>query len=128
MRSDTNFPAELCSRSATTLQLATSRSAEMDLATACKVTILYSSVYMIPTGVNGHLGQGKSVLLLGHSSTTLLGFFVLPRVIDADFLGEIKIMVWTPFRSCTVVQGSKIFQLIFFTTPMPTNTVQKLRG
>lgn len=39
---------------------------------------------------------------------------MLPGVIDADFLGEIKIMVWTPFPPSNVFQGSKIAQLIFF--------------
>ncbi|NWV99537.1 POK9 protein, partial [Machaerirhynchus nigripectus] len=105
-----------------------SSSAGLDLPTACTVTILDSSIHLIPTGVNGPLGQGWSALLLGFSSTTLMGLFVLPGVIDADFLGEIKIMVWTPFPPCTVSRGSKIAQLIFFTALMSINTVQKQRG
>ncbi|NXE02452.1 POK9 protein, partial [Chaetorhynchus papuensis] len=105
-----------------------SGSTSLDLATASTVTILDSSVHLIPTEVNGPLGQGRSALLLGHSSTTLMGLFVLPGIIDADFLGEIKIMVWTPFPPCTVPQGSKIAQLIFFTASMPINMVQKQRG
>ncbi|NWV95110.1 POK9 protein, partial [Machaerirhynchus nigripectus] len=105
-----------------------SSSTGLDLATACTVTIIDSSVHLIPTGINGPLGQGRSALLLGHSSTTLRGLFVLPGVIDEDFLGEIKIMVWTPFPPCTVPQGSKIAQLIFFAALMSTNTVQKQTG
>ncbi|NXH81972.1 POK9 protein, partial [Edolisoma coerulescens] len=105
-----------------------SGSAGLDLITACTVTILDSSVHLIPTGVNGPLGQGWSALLLGHSSTTLTGLFVLPGVIDADFLGEIRIMVWTPFLPCTVPQGSKMAQLIFFTASVSTNIAQKQRG
>ncbi|NXE02682.1 POK9 protein, partial [Chaetorhynchus papuensis] len=105
-----------------------SRSSGLDLATVCTVTILDSSVHLILTGVTRPLGQGRTTLLLGHSSTTLKGLFVLPGVIDADFLGEIKIMVWTPFPPCTVPQGSKIAQLIFFIALKSTNTVQKQRG
>ncbi|NXE43557.1 POK9 protein, partial [Ptilorrhoa leucosticta] len=105
-----------------------SGSAGLDLATTCRVIILDSSIHLIPTGVNGPLGQGQSMLLLGRSSTTIMGLFVLPGVIDADFLGEIKIMVWTPFPPCTISQGSKNAQLIFFTAPVFTNTVQKRSG
>ncbi|NXW70646.1 POK9 protein, partial [Hirundo rustica] len=105
-----------------------SGSTGVDLAATWAVTILDSSVPLIPMGVNGPLGQGWSALLLGHSSTTLVGLFVLPGVIDADFSGEIKIMIWTPFPPCTISQGSKIAQLVFFTMPLSTNTVQKWRG
>ncbi|NWI78419.1 POK9 protein, partial [Dryoscopus gambensis] len=101
-----------------------SGSVGVDLPTTCTVTILDSSIHLIPIGINGPLGQGWSALLLGCSSTTLKGLFVLPGVIDADFLGEIKIMVWTPFFPCTVPQDSKIAQLIFFTAPVSTNSTK----
>lgn len=124
----TQIPQPNCSGNVAALQPATSGSASVDLPTTCTVTVLDSSAHLIPTAVNGPLEQGQSVLLLGRSSTTLLGLFVPPGVIDADFSGEIKIMVWTPFLPCTVSQGSKISQLIFFTVPMSTNTVQKRNG
>ncbi|NXG62989.1 POK9 protein, partial [Hemiprocne comata] len=87
-------------------------SACLDLATSCTVTILDSSVHLLPTGVVGPLPPATQALLLGRSSTTLTGLFVLPGVIDADSLLEIKIMAWTPFPPCTVPKGSRIAQLM----------------
>ncbi|NWV69519.1 POK9 protein, partial [Malurus elegans] len=83
-----------------------------DLATSD--TLLDSSVHLLSTGIYGPLGGGRSALLLGHSSTTLAGLFVLPGVIDADYTGEIKIMTWTPTSLCTGPQGTGIAQLVFF--------------
>jgi len=42
------------------------------------------------------------------------GLFVLPGVMDTDFLGEIKIMVWTPMPPCHVPSGACIAQLTYF--------------
>ncbi|NXS28618.1 POK9 protein, partial [Pomatostomus ruficeps] len=89
-------------------------SAGVDLATAQAATLLDSTVHPLPTGVHGPLGEGRSALLLGRSSTTLAGLFVLPGVIDADYTGEIKIMAWTPTLPCTIPQGARIAQLLFF--------------
>ncbi|NXP59211.1 POK9 protein, partial [Chloropsis cyanopogon] len=89
-------------------------SARLDLATSITVTLLDSSVHLLPTGIFGPPGPQTSALLVGRSSTTLLGLFVLPGVIDADSVGEIKIMSWTPFPPCTVPQGTRISQLIPF--------------
>lgn len=57
----------------------------------------------------------KSALLTGRSSTTMSGLFVLPGVIDLDSVGEIQIMVWTPFPPCTVPKETCVAQLI----PLP---------
>ncbi|NXG98673.1 POK9 protein, partial [Loxia leucoptera] len=89
-------------------------SAGLDLATSITVTLLDSSAHLLPTGFFGPPGPQKSALLVGRSSTTLLGLFVLPGVIDSDTVREIKIMAWTPFPPCTVPQGTHITELIPF--------------
>ncbi|NWU38602.1 POK9 protein, partial [Hylia prasina] len=86
----------------------------LDLATSIIVMLLDSSVHLLPTGIFGPPGPQTSALLVGRSSTTLLGLFVLPGVIDSDSVREIKIMAWTPFPPCTVPQGTCIAQLILF--------------
>ncbi|NXW93931.1 POK9 protein, partial [Alopecoenas beccarii] len=87
-------------------------SAGLDLATAHTVTLLDSSVHLLSTDISGPLPPKMQALLLGRSSTTLTGLFVLPGVIDADSTNEIKIMAWTPFPPCTVPRGSRIAQLV----------------
>ncbi|NXO06131.1 POK9 protein, partial [Oriolus oriolus] len=89
-------------------------SARLDLGTSITVMLLDSSVHLLPTGIFGPPGPQRSALLLGRSSTTLSGLFVLPGTIDSDFVGEIKIMAWTPFPPCTVPKGTCIAQLILF--------------
>lgn len=72
----------------------------MHLATAKPVTLTNSSVKAVSTGVWRPLDNNKSALLLGQSSTTMQGLFVLPGVIDGDYCGEIKTIVWTPTPPC----------------------------
>jgi len=93
-------------------QHSTAHSAGLDLATATTVTITDGSVNLISTGVYGPLPHNVCGLLIGHSSTTKSGLFVLPGVIDSDFNGKIKIMVWTPNPPCTIPKGERIAQLI----------------
>ncbi|NXT10241.1 POK9 protein, partial [Prunella fulvescens] len=81
----------------------------LDLATSITVTLLESSVHLLPTGIFGPPGPQKSALL-GRSSTTLSGLFVLPGVIDAN--DEIRIMAWSPFPPYTVPKGIHIAQII----------------
>ncbi|NXC51400.1 POK9 protein, partial [Penelope pileata] len=102
-------------------------SAGVDLATSVDVTLFDTSVVSIPTGVFGPLGDGNAALLLGRSSTTLMGLFVLPGVIDADFTGEVKIMVWTPTPPCTIPAGTRIAQLVYF-RPNPPARAGLTRG
>lgn len=60
-----------------------------------------------------------AALLIGWSSATRMGLFVLPGVIDVDYTGEINIMLWTPIPPCTVPAGSRIAQLIYFQPSPP---------
>ncbi|NXV80398.1 POK9 protein, partial [Atlantisia rogersi] len=95
-------------------------SAGLDLATSHTVTLLDPSVHLLSTNISGSLPPRTQALLLGRSSTTLSGLFVLPGVVDSDSTDEIKIMAWTPFPPCTILKGSRIAQLILI--PAGTNS------
>ncbi|NXT30489.1 POK9 protein, partial [Syrrhaptes paradoxus] len=68
-----------------------------------------------PTGVHGPVqynGQPCGALLLGRSSSGLKGLFIIPGVIDADFYGEIHVVVQTLFPPMVIPAGSVIAQLV----------------
>uniref|UniRef100_A0A8B9MCQ4 dUTPase-like domain-containing protein n=1 Tax=Accipiter nisus TaxID=211598 RepID=A0A8B9MCQ4_9AVES len=136
-RADTNTAANVStptegSSRASSLRPATARSAGLDLATAHTVTLLDCSVHLLSTNISGPLPPKTQALLLGRSSTTLSGLFVLPGVVDSDSTDEIKIMAWTPFPPCTVPKGSCIAQLILIPTgtdsPVPSQPQQRRGG
>uniref|UniRef100_A0A8C0EDA0 dUTPase-like domain-containing protein n=1 Tax=Bubo bubo TaxID=30461 RepID=A0A8C0EDA0_BUBBB len=120
------------SSSASSLRPATARSAGLDLATAHTVTLLDCSVHLLSTDISGPLPPKTQALLLGRSSTTLSGLFVLPGVIDSDSTDEIKIMAWTPFPPCTIPKGSCVAQLILIpagmNSPAPSQSYQRRGG
>ncbi|NXX11900.1 POK9 protein, partial [Podargus strigoides] len=106
-------------------------SAGLDPATSHTVTLLDPSVHLLSTNVSGPLPPRTQALLLGRSSSTLSGLFVLPGVVESDSANEIKIMAWTPFPPCTISKGSRIAQLILI--PVGTNSsissqLQQRRG
>ncbi|NXY59018.1 POK9 protein, partial [Callaeas wilsoni] len=97
------------------LQPATSGSLGMDLAATIDVTLMTSQPQKIPTGVKGPIrvgGRTMGALLLGRSSASMLGLFVLPGVIDTDYTGEIMIMIYTLFPPIQMNKGQRIAQLI----------------
>ncbi|RLV85404.1 hypothetical protein DV515_00016000 [Chloebia gouldiae] len=99
----------------TCLQPEISGSLGLDLAASAEVTLLTSQPEGIPTGINGPVivqGHPVGTLLLGRSSASMLGLLVFPGVIDADFKGEIMIMVHTPFPPLCIMKGQKIAQLV----------------
>ncbi|NXG49255.1 POK9 protein, partial [Psilopogon haemacephalus] len=99
----------------TNLQPATRGSLGLDLAAAIDVTLMTSRPHKIPTNVKGPVIIGEKLLgalLLGRSSASMLGLFVLPGIIDADYTGEIMIMAYTPFPPIMISKGQKIAQLI----------------
>lgn len=103
------------------LQPATAGSLGLDLATAVDVTLTTDRPVKIPTGVLGPViikGQAYGALLLGCSSASILGFFVLPGVIKADYTGEIPIIAHTPFPPLKIEKGQRLAQLI----PLPQFT------
>ncbi|NXG95149.1 POK9 protein, partial [Stercorarius parasiticus] len=72
----------------------------------------------IATGLRGPIcinGQPVGALLIGRSSSAMLGLNVLVGLIDKDFQGEIQIMAHTLFPPLFVPKGTRIAQLI----PLP---------
>uniref|UniRef100_A0A452HU88 dUTPase-like domain-containing protein n=1 Tax=Gopherus agassizii TaxID=38772 RepID=A0A452HU88_9SAUR len=98
---------------------ATRGSAGVDLATAADVTLEDDKVQIIPSVVNGPLGYGLSALLIGRSSMSKQGLFVLPGLIDADYTGNIGIMVRALFPPVNIAAGTCIAQLIPFQGSVP---------
>lgn len=100
----------------------------MDLATSSEVTVEDQTVHKVPLSVKGPLGHGLSTLLLGRSSITLMGLFVLPGVIDANYEGQVHATVWTSPPPVVIPEGSRIAQLVPFksqvlcTEPMKRET------
>ncbi|NXV24839.1 POK9 protein, partial [Cepphus grylle] len=100
-------------------------SAGMDVATAIDVTIMDQKVHRVPLALYGLLGRGLSALLIGRSSTTSQGLFVLPGVIDADYTGQIQAMVWTPSPPVSIPAGSHIAQLVPFLSSVPCANLKR---
>ncbi|NXS22521.1 POK9 protein, partial [Mystacornis crossleyi] len=102
-------------------------SVSCDLAMGTRITISDRQVHVVPSTVSGPTGHGLSALLLGRSSTSKQGIFVLPGVTDADYTGIIKIMLCVLNPLITIPQGSKIAQLFPF-QGLTLNKGQKERG
>lgn len=91
------------------------------MAASVDVTILSNQPHRIATGLFGPVminGQAVGGLLLGRSSASMLGLFVLPGIIDADYQGEIMVMVHTPYPPIRINKGQRIAQLV----PLPQLT------
>ncbi|NWZ89122.1 POK9 protein, partial [Nesospiza acunhae] len=108
--------------STTSLRPATAGSLGLDLGASVTVTLIITQPQKVPTkGVKGPIvikGQSVGALLLGRSSASMLGLFVLPGVIDKDYTGEICVMVHTPFPPVKIDKGQRIAQLV----PLPQLT------
>ncbi|NXI51667.1 POK9 protein, partial [Chloroceryle aenea] len=90
----------------------------LDLATTIDITLIDKQVTCAPTGVKGPLtwkGQPYGALLMGRSSAAIKGLTIIPGFIDADYTGEIKIMLQTHFPPMMFPAGSCIAQLV----PLP---------
>ncbi|NXD88459.1 DUT nucleotidohydrolase, partial [Halcyon senegalensis] len=96
-----------------------SGSAGVDLATAIDFTLTDTAVHCIPSNMTGPLGYDLCALLIGRSSVSRQGIFILPGVIDADYTGTILIMVYTLTPSVTIPKGACIAQLVPFESKVP---------
>ncbi|NWU73659.1 POK9 protein, partial [Pterocles burchelli] len=94
-------------------------SAGVDVEIAVDYTVIDTLVHCIPSKLQRPLGHNLCALLLGCSSTSRKGVFVLPGVIDADFTGTTGIMVQTWPPPTHIPKGSKIAQLIPFEAKVP---------
>ncbi|KAK4810631.1 LOW QUALITY PROTEIN: hypothetical protein QYF61_007368 [Mycteria americana] len=111
------------------LQGRTAGSTGMDVATDAEIIIEDQTVHRVPLNARGPLGGGLSALLLGRSSVTLKGLFVLPGVVDADYEGQIQAMIWTPSPPVVIPKGSRIAQLVPFRSQVPvTDSVKRGKG
>ncbi|NWQ98966.1 POK9 protein, partial [Burhinus bistriatus] len=92
-----------------------------DLATAIDCTLIDNKPQRLSTGVKGPVmvnGQAVGALLLGRSSAIMNGLTILVGLIDADYTGDIQIMVQTFFPPIHIPAGSRIAQLV----PLPQLT------
>jgi len=83
------------------------------------ITIEDDKVHVVPSVATGPLGHGLSALLVGRSSASSQGIFVLPGIIDTDFTGPIGIMLQVFTPRLTIKRGSKVAQLIPFIAQVP---------
>ncbi|NWW99599.1 POK9 protein, partial [Caloenas nicobarica] len=102
-------------------------SAGVDVETTVEITLVDSKVHCILSNMKGPLGHGLCALLLGRSSTSKQGIFVLPGVIDGDYTGVIMIMLQTTASPVNVSKGAKIAQLIPFKSCVPKSG-ERIRG
>lgn len=97
----------------------TQGSACLDVSTVEDCTLWDTRVRKIMLNIKGPIGKGYSALLLGRSSTTLTGLFVLPGVTDAEYEGVIQAMAWTPSPPVLVPKDTRIAQLILCKATVP---------
>ncbi|XP_074755489.1 deoxyuridine 5'-triphosphate nucleotidohydrolase-like [Athene noctua] len=93
---------------------ATTGSAGVDVETAVDVTIQDQKVHLVDSNVEGPLGFGLSAFIIGRSLATRQGIQVLLGIINADYIGVIKIMVQTLTPPVFIPKGSRIAQLVPF--------------
>ncbi|NXI59572.1 POK9 protein, partial [Chloroceryle aenea] len=86
----------------------------LDVATAIDIMLTNDKVELIPSDIDGPLSSNKNIgaLLIGTSSASVKGIFVIPGVIDADYEGNIKIMAHAQLTPIWVPKGTKIAQLV----------------
>ncbi|NXY50977.1 POK9 protein, partial [Ceuthmochares aereus] len=93
----------------------------MDVAAAVDFTLVDTQPQCIPTEIKGPIlinGIAVGALLLGRSSAAMNGLTVITGLIDADYVGEIQIMVQTLFLPMVIPKGMRIAQLV----PLPMLT------
>ena len=66
------------------------------------------------TDFKGPLPADMVGLILGRSSVTMQGLIVHPGVIDSDFTGKVKIMIFSPRGIFAISPGDRIAQLLLF--------------
>ena len=90
--------------------------AGFDLFTPQEFVLKANSTKIIDTGVHIAIPQGFVGLVLGRSSMSQKGVLTHIGVIDADYLGAIKIMLSSE-NEAVFYQGNKIAQLVILPLP-----------
>ena len=68
-------------------------------------------VALIPMGVAGPLPEGIVGLVLGCSSLSFQGIWVVYGV-DSDYTGEIKVLISPPTKTVQINKGLRVTQLL----------------
>ena len=63
-------------------------------------------------GVAGPLPEGIVGLVLGCSSLSFQGIWVVYGVVDYDYIGEIKVLIPPPTKTVQINKGQRITQLL----------------
>ena len=66
----------------------------------------------IPMGVAGPLPEGIVGLVLGYSSLSFQGIWVVYGVADSDYIGEIKVLISLPTKTVQINKGQRITQFL----------------
>ena len=66
----------------------------------------------IPRGVAGPLPEGIVGLVLGCSSLSFQGIWVVYGVVDSDYIGEIKVLISLPTKTVQINKGQRITQFL----------------
>ena len=90
--------------------------AGFDLFTPQEFVLKAKTTKIIDTGVHVAIPQGFVGLVLGRSSMSQKGVLTHIGVIDADYLGTIKIMLSSE-NEAVFCQGNKIAQLVILPLP-----------
>ncbi|KAM9382183.1 deoxyuridine 5'-triphosphate nucleotidohydrolase-like [Phaethornis superciliosus] len=101
---------------------ATRGSAGVDVETGADMYLVDTQVVVIDTNMKGPLGHGLSVLSLGRSSLLKQGIFVVPGLIDSDYTGRRRAMVYTPSPPFFIPKGQRFAQLVPFQSCVPQAT------
>ena len=70
------------------------------------------AVAPIPMGVAGPLPEGIVGLVLGCSSLSFQGIWVVYGVVDSDYIGEIKVLISLPTKTVQINKGQRITQFL----------------
>ena len=63
-------------------------------------------------GVAGPLPEGIVGLVLGYSSLSFQGIWVVYGVVDSDYIGEIKVLISLPTKTVQINKGQRITQFL----------------
>jgi len=91
------------------------------------VILADDKIQTIDSNLTEPLRRGLSALLVGRSFSSKQGIFILPRLIDADYTGTIKIMIKAFFPPIHIMAGTRVAQLIPFKGMVP-HTSKSFRG
>jgi len=112
-------------------QAATRGSLGIDLETTIDVILNDTTVHEIPSSAVGPLINPNSKiegLLVGRSSAGVKGLLIIPRVINADYAGQIHVVAHTLCPPLFVPKGSRIAQIVVISNPLNHSSARILRG